>query len=1280
MALGSDDKLGARAESLTRLGAGGRFELLAQIGEGGMGVVHEALDREHNVLVALKTLPRLKPDSLLRFKNEFRALQGIQHANLVGLRELFEDRGRWFFTMDLVQGRDFLSYVRKERESGGPPVSRAGSRPSDPTRADASRSRSRPGREREVSEPPLEAARTSTAGIAFDEARLRRGLAQLAEGLLAIHAVNKVHRDIKPSNVLVTLEEIVKILDFGLVAERGAGDLLVVGTPAYMAPEQASGIRVGPEADWYSVGVMLYAALTGEPPFTGSTELVLQTKLTVDPAPPSSHFPSVPTDLADIAMELLQRDPARRLTGTALLRRLGRAAPISSAPPGSRRSDLAPRPEAIFVGREKELARFETAWQDAQHGQVTICVEGESGVGKSALVAHFTNRLAALDVRTLTLRGTCYERESVPFKAIDGIIDSLAAHLSSMPDEEVMAILPADISLLAHAFPVLRAVPRIESITPFSVSSNPAALRNRLFDAVRDLLIRLSRVRRLMVVIDDLQWSDADSLVLLRRVLHPPSAPPFLLLATMRAGAQILSTEGRPLDVSLPGDVRTFELGGLPPEAARKLASRLLHDSSGEADTDAIASEARGHPLFIGELVRYAYKARARGGVEIRLEEVLAGRVRTLDGPTLRVLELVSLAGEPLPLPAVADAAGMDMGELAERATVLRNAHLARTSGVRTIDRIEPYHDRVRAVVRSGLSREARSRHHLRLAQALAAMGGVEPETLAVHFREAGQTAQALEYTLLAADRATSLFAFNRAAELYRDAASLVRDTDATFVTIRAKLGDALTYAGRSIEAAESYLVAARALGDTPEGVELHRRAAQQLLFAGSFGRGMDEMKNVLAVVGLSVPDSGFGAVASLLFRRLRVRLRGLSYQVRKEEEIPRPDLLKIDTCWAAVIGLGLLDVVRAGDYQSLHLLLCLKAGDPARVCRALSAEVALSAADGTRAAGRTQKLVAALEEQVKISGNTPAARGFAAGTLAVVAQLEGRFKDVIPLFEQAEALIGHEWSESTRWELDSARVLGYGARSWLGHIRETLRRVPVFLDEGIARNSVYVTTHMRSGIHVLAWLAQGDADAAAARLDAAMADWPDDRICVPHVLDAFARIHLHLYTGEYARAYEHIHLRWPAMARSFLLRCQYLRVQLVAVRARAALAVASRLGEGKRSERERFLREASRDASSLVGEGAPWSVAQGMLVRAGVQHVRGRDDLAHADLVAAAASFTEMEMQLFAAATNMTLGELVGGDEGRAMRVKARAHFEKEGIVDRPRMTAILVPGFEKP
>src|SRR5262245_52011162 len=187
-----------------------RFEILRALGEGGMGVVYEAIDRETRRKVALKTLRSLDAAAVLRFKNEFRSLQDIEHPNLVGLGELFEEDGQLFFTMELVQGTPFVDFVRPASPialDGEPSTSGAdGVSDTTVTRSNTVRRTTR-------STPPAK----DPPAACFDEARLRDAFGQLARGIHALHRARKVHRDIKPSNVLVTAAGRVVVLDFGLV-------------------------------------------------------------------------------------------------------------------------------------------------------------------------------------------------------------------------------------------------------------------------------------------------------------------------------------------------------------------------------------------------------------------------------------------------------------------------------------------------------------------------------------------------------------------------------------------------------------------------------------------------------------------------------------------------------------------------------------------------------------------------------------------------------------------------------------------------------------------------------------------------------------------------------------------------------------------------------------------------------------------------------------------------------------------------------------------------------
>jgi hypothetical protein len=333
-----------------------------------------------------------------------------------------------------------------------------------------------------------------------------------------------------------------------------------------MAPEQAASKPLGPEADWYAVGAVLYEALTGQLPFDGSPVMVLMHKQLREPPPPRSIVPAVPEDLEALCMELLRFEPARRPTERTS--RVGSASThtgrITSFPPPSSLSGGVP-----FVGRGKELLALERAWEVVRTGKaVTVYLHGESGVGKSALVDRFVGNVGEPDGwPTLVLRGRCYERESVPYKALDGVIDALSRSLARMKTREIEPLLPNRATLLAQVFPVLRRVEAFAHAPRESFEAlDPQELRGRLFGAFRELFANLSALVHLVIVIDDLQWSDADSMALLREVLRVPDAPPVLLLLTLvpRRSSASQRANSTPARTCCPAKCAHFRLGAFP--------------------------------------------------------------------------------------------------------------------------------------------------------------------------------------------------------------------------------------------------------------------------------------------------------------------------------------------------------------------------------------------------------------------------------------------------------------------------------------------------------------------------------------------------------------------------------------------------------------------------------------------------------------------------------------------------------------------------------------------
>ena len=207
---------------------------------------------------------------------------------------------------------------------------------------------------------------------------------------------------------------------------------------------------------------------------------------------------------------------------------------------------------------------------------MTVSVHGSSGIGKTALVAAFLQELQHETPNVLVLSGRCYERESVPYKAIDGIIDRLTHHLMSLPTWQAAALLPPTVRALTVLFPVLLRASALASTADVVVDPvDPLGLRRTAFAALRELLARIGRRHALVVTIDDLQWTDADSLALLDDLLRPPWAPSVLVILTFRSEEIPARPFLQELLANQADDSRAIEVHAITDIEARDLAMRL---------------------------------------------------------------------------------------------------------------------------------------------------------------------------------------------------------------------------------------------------------------------------------------------------------------------------------------------------------------------------------------------------------------------------------------------------------------------------------------------------------------------------------------------------------------------------------------------------------------------------------------------------------------------------------------------------------------------------------
>jgi serine/threonine protein kinase len=1258
-------RLQTEAERLRAMLNRVRFTLVRRLGAGGMGVVYEAYDQERGELVALKTMRRVEPMALVRFKHEFRSLSDITHPNLVNLYELFAVEDRWFFTMELVEGCDFVSFVRSEPE---PAVVRSG--PDDAAAEEPQGSMPRPTPDND-----------STPAPAFDEARFRDALTQLAEGVNALHQSGKLHRDIKPPNVLVTAEGRVVVLDFGLTADleslarqRGV-DRQIVGTIGHMSPEQAAGRPVTAASDWYSVGVMLYEALTGRLPFFGTHDEVFIAKQSQSPPSPESLVPGLPADLVSLCVSLLNRDPGKRPTGRDVVTQLRGLVPDALDVPE-------PKSQLPLIGRSRHRQVLDGLFTSlGRRATESVFVFGRTGTGKTTLVRSFLDERIEKD-DAVVLAGRCYERESVPYKALDTLIDALARHLKGLPHRETSSLLPSDVAFLARVFPVLQSVEAIaQARREAPEMPDQQEVRRRAFGALRELLKRLGEQRPVILAIDDLQWGDVDSAVLLSDLIGSPASPALLFIGCFRSEDLERSAFLNEIRKSIgeePGalDHRELAVEALTQNESRELALALLgrDDAVSRAQAHMVARESGGNPLFIDELVKHILSGDPADSWQeigqLDLDEVLWTRIQRQPDDAKQLLGVVAVSGRPIRQAAAFQASELGGGGRMALAS-LRSARLVRRVGETQNDEIEVYHDRIRETVVAHLTPERLRLHHERLAQVLSTSGPVDPEILAGHLRGSGDLSRACEYYSRGADQAAAALAFDHAARLYRVALELHPGPAAAAEPLWKKLGDALANAGRGSEGAQAYLKAAES-ATAAETSEIKRLAATQLLISGHVEEGLALLRTLLGPLGMTMPATAHRAQLSLLWRRAYLRLRGLKFRRRDESAIPARDLTRIDLCWSAVTGLSMREPIRGADFQIRGLLLALKAGEPARAARALAMEAGHFATVGTAAARRVDRLL----RKAKIIAdqlNSSYLDGLISMMRGVGSLMLGKWKAAQTSLDQADDIFRNRCTGVT-WERDTVHNFVLWALLQLGEVAEFKRRWTCLYRESQERGDLYAATMLTSLYMTMVKLAKNERVESERELESVIDRREPGRFNLQHSSAFDSLIYLYLYRGDLSKAWELLCTIWPEYAQSMLLRIQVIRIDMHEMRARTALAMAERA-----LDPETYLRQAEQDARRLERERQEWAIAHAHYTRAGIAACREDAVSAVRELNLAVEGYEKAEMLLRAQILRYRQGEILSDPKTRELRDLAEQWIRKQGIVSPARWAGMYAPGFLK-
>ena len=564
------------------------------------------------------------------------------------------------------------------------------------------------------------------------------------------------------------------------------------------------------------------------------------------------------------------------------------------------------------------------------------------------------------------------------------------------------------------------------------------------------------------------------------------------------------------------------------------------------------------------------------------------------------------------------------------------------------------------------------SGHHRRLAFELEASGRADPEAVAVHFLEAGETERACDYYAAAATQAAEALAFERAAALYRLALELRPQDSAEGRRLRRGLGEALANAGRRAGAATELLAAAEGASDA-EALELRRRATMQLLISGHVDDGLATLRELLRAVGIGFPSTPWRVLVSLIWSRARLLFRGVDYHSRAVGEIPREELIRIDICWSAAIGLSNIDVIRGADFQARGLLMALKGGDPFRIARSLTIEAAhASTADGPnrkrptslfRAAGPMVKQV----DHPYTTGLLWLAEGFAA-------YFDGRFRNALDIMDQAEEHFLRHCLGAV-WEIDSAVLCsilpcGYGGGRGTGERRSALVR------DAQDRGDLYAEANLCTYGLPLARLGNDEPDEADRELRHIMTRWSQRGFHLQHHNALFANVMIELYRsyGAGPRAWELIQEKWTDLKASYLLQILLCRVDMFQCRGRGMIAAAL-----SSAYPMSILRYAEDDARRLEARAIALAHSDGPDCPCRDRWSAGKSETARVHLISAAERFNAPDMGLWEWAARRRLGALIGGDEGRDWVARADAWMAGQTIRNPARMTAMLCPGFSE-
>ena len=477
----------------------GPYEILGELGRGGMGIVHRARDTRDGTFAALKILPHdaaARPEAALRFKLEFRAMRRVRHPNVIRVFESGIHDSAPYFSMEIVDGKAIASWLDDDEI-----VPHKGNVPP---------------------EGVLSVEQRAALNDPKRVHRLAECVVQVGYALGAIHRHRIVHRDLKPDNILVSRAGLVKLMDFGIAKQLNANQHhsvsgMFIGTFKYLSPEQAQGGDVDGRSDLYGLGLILYELLTGRHPFYSENSVGYAFHHAKTPLPKLSSFnPEVQPELAAVCERLLEKDPNDRFATAedviAAIRTAVDGVQVENkvvAESTATRARL--ERDALFnpglVGRDRSLRAFSVLLSELSKGQGrVVLVPGDEGVGKTRLLRELGKLARAERVRAILGRGVSDAGEYTPYLHV---LERMALNAKG-PGNDLERFLDEDGPVLARYIPLLEQFGIDTEIAALS----PSAERERFIRACGSVFERATTAIPHVVVLDDFHRFDELSIEL----------------------------------------------------------------------------------------------------------------------------------------------------------------------------------------------------------------------------------------------------------------------------------------------------------------------------------------------------------------------------------------------------------------------------------------------------------------------------------------------------------------------------------------------------------------------------------------------------------------------------------------------------------------------------------------------------------------------------------------------------------------------------------------------